>query len=182
MRKMIGWNFVANDTWESAGRKMKDRLQHCTNQLRLKEWSEQVDERKRKAVEFPNRTCVKIFHQHVDVVVLHAAISINSHVHAGTRLFLTEDSPFPPCLERSSTRSRRLIKSGIGSRMRAAAGCKHTRPRLCRAGCVSCATSENRGHLAFSNLAPLQTDRQTQCALALARSQIVRQMAGHQIH
>ena len=62
MRKMIGWNFVANDTWESAGRKMKDRLQHCANQLRLKEWSEQVNERKRKVVEVPTERNHWMYH------------------------------------------------------------------------------------------------------------------------
>ena len=30
MRRMIGWNFVAGDSWEMAGHKMKNRLQQCT--------------------------------------------------------------------------------------------------------------------------------------------------------
>ena len=48
MRKIIGWHFVAGDNWETAGRRMKNRLQMCTDQLGIKTWSAQVKERKQK--------------------------------------------------------------------------------------------------------------------------------------
>ena len=50
MRKMIGWDFVVGDTWESARRKMKNWLQQYSVQLGIKAWSEQVNDRKRRVV------------------------------------------------------------------------------------------------------------------------------------
>ena len=53
MRKMIGWEFVTGATWAIAGRKMKVRLRQYTDQLRIRPWSEQVNERKRKVLANP---------------------------------------------------------------------------------------------------------------------------------
>ena len=54
MRKIIGWHFVAGDNWETAGRRMKNRLQLCTDQLGIKKWSAQVNERKHRVLAHPN--------------------------------------------------------------------------------------------------------------------------------
>ena len=54
MRKMIGWHFVAGDDWETGGRRMKYRLQRCTDQIGIKNWSVQVNERKHKVLAYPN--------------------------------------------------------------------------------------------------------------------------------
>ena len=50
MVKMIGWDFVVGDTWESAGRKIKKWLQQYIVQLGIKTWSKQVNDRKWRVV------------------------------------------------------------------------------------------------------------------------------------
>ena len=62
MRKMVGWNFVAGDTWELAGRKMKERLHRCTDQLGIKPWSVQVMDRKSKVRSNPTEKNYWMYH------------------------------------------------------------------------------------------------------------------------
>lgn len=62
MRKIIGWHFVVGDSWELRGRKMKNRLQRCTDELGIKPWSEQVNHRKRKVVGNPSEKNHWMYH------------------------------------------------------------------------------------------------------------------------
>ena len=43
-------HFVAGDNWETAGRRMKNRLQMYTDQLGIQKWSAQVNERKHRVL------------------------------------------------------------------------------------------------------------------------------------
>ena len=40
MRRMVGWVLFSDDTWETAGRRMKDRLLTATTMHPIKAWSE----------------------------------------------------------------------------------------------------------------------------------------------
>ena len=62
MRRMIGWNFVAGDSWEMAGHKMKNRLQQCTDAMGIKKWSDQIMDRKRKVRGNPNERNYWMYH------------------------------------------------------------------------------------------------------------------------
>ena len=59
---MIGWHFVAGDTWEMAGHKMKNRLQRATDELRIKPWSDQVVDRKSKVRGNPTEKNYWMYH------------------------------------------------------------------------------------------------------------------------
>ena len=46
LRKMVGWVFDSEDTWEDAGRRMKLRLQTALNLHPIDDWSAVINKRK----------------------------------------------------------------------------------------------------------------------------------------
>ena len=53
----------------------------------------------KQAVEFAHRIGIEILEKRLDVVVLHAAVSIDSHVHARTALVAPENGRLPRALD-----------------------------------------------------------------------------------